>query len=297
MSRPNGKPLRSLFGKSRFAEEKRELPWLYPARSVQSIKIALQVGEIRLIVDRTKTLEIKTTRIIRARRKEIARALMDESQEAVEFSDRTITLTDRLPSYVVDSKEEVTVNVIVEIHAPPGLTVSTSVVQGETELQGSFAYLTCRSEAGPIRLKQLKVRKSVVITTGTGVVELDGTMGDLTISVNNGDIRCDRVTLNEATVCTLQTQNGFIKAVLTRLPKSELLCQSGNGDVAVQVPGNSKMTATVMTANGKAKCAWNIPKGNRALGDTGAVFAGVVNDGGTMVQIQTAVGNATLDKT
>jgi hypothetical protein len=148
-----------------------------------------------------------------------------------------------------------------------------------------------------VRLKDQKIRKSAVVTVGTGNVEMDGSVGDLTISVNSGDIKCDRITLLEASQCTLQTQRGILKAVFTKLPKTELLCQSGSGDVTVQVPGNSKMLATVLTANGKARCAWNIPKSNRALGDMGAVYAGMVNGGGTTVQIQTAVGNATLDKT
>ena len=293
-----GTPLRTSIRRGRLAEEKREMPWLYPARSVQSIKLAVQVGEIRLQVNNgAKTLSMKTTRIVRAKRREIARALLDDSQELVEFGDRTVTLTDRLPSYAIDAKEEADVRLIIEITAPPGLTVSTSIIQGETNLQGDFAYITCRSESGPVRLKEQKIRKSAVVTVGTGNVEMDGTVGDLTISVNSGDIKCDRITLIDASQCTLQTQRGILKAVFTKLPKTELLCQSGSGDVTVQVPGNSKMLATVLTANGKARCAWNIPKSNRALGDTGAVYAGLVNGGGTTVQIQTAVGNATLDKT
>ncbi|MFM2223354.1 MAG: hypothetical protein RLZZ78_1611, partial [Armatimonadota bacterium] len=175
------------------------MPWLYPARTVQSIKLAVQVGDIRLQVDNgAKTLSMKTTRIVKAKRREIARALLDDSQELVEFGDRTLTLTDRLPSYAIDAKEEADVRLIVEITAPPGLTISTSIIQGETNLQGDFAYITCRAESGPVRLKEQKIRKSAVVTVGTGNVEMDGTVGDLTISVNSGDIKCDRITLLEA---------------------------------------------------------------------------------------------------
>jgi hypothetical protein len=80
-----GTPLRISLRRGRLAEEKREMPWLYPARTVQSIKLAVQIGDIRLQVDNgAKTLSMKTTRIVKAKRREIARAktILAEKQAA-----------------------------------------------------------------------------------------------------------------------------------------------------------------------------------------------------------------------
>lgn len=278
------------------AEEKREYKWTFPARDVVSMMVKVRIGTIRIETDRKDRVEIRATRIVRTRRKELARALVEDSRTVVGLQDRRVTLEDLWPTIAGDEKEPPEVRLEVEIHGPPGMGLRTEIDQGETRISGETSLLTVRSGNGGVRLQKQKIRRSALIAVDSGSVEIEGQVNDLTISIGTGTLKAEKIEAGGAESVILQGQSGEMRAAFKSLPRRELRLQTGAGNVTMWIPGSARATATVITANGKASSAFSLPRAARTASDTGAYLAGSIGGGGVSVKVQTGSGNAVLER-
>lgn len=281
---------------ARAVEEKRELKWQFPARDVLSLFLQVRVGQIVVIADSRDTVQIRATRLVRARKREVARALLEDSQVKVDLQDRRVTLEDVLPGAGADPKEMPEVELRLEVHVPPGISLRTSLDVGETRVVGETSLLTVKAGNGPVRLQRQKIRRSGAVAVDVGSVEIDGEVGDLAVSLGSGPIRGDRLTASAAETLIFQTQVGEVRVSLRSLPRRELRLLSGNGLVVARIPGNARAVATVLSATGKARSDFALPAASRAIGETGGTLAGNIGGGGTTIRVQTGVGDAALER-
>jgi hypothetical protein len=278
------------------AEERREYRWQFPSRDVAGLSIQGRIGTIRVVADRKDRMEIRATRIVRTRRRELARAFAEDSPFELSLNDRQATLSDRWPAVAGDDKDTPEIRFELEIHAPPGIALSTELEQGETRVEGETSVLTIRTGSGPVRLVKQNVRRAAVVSVASGSVEVDGQFGGLTVSLGNGQLRADRIDAGAAESVVLESQTGELRAAFRSLPRTELRVQTGTGNATLKIPGSARATATVITANGKAQSEFNIPRAAKAAGDTGAYLTGTIGGGGVGIKLQTGSGNVALER-
>lgn len=281
---------------ARAAEEKREYRWEFPARDVVSLMATVKIGAIRVITDRKDRVEVRATRTVRARRRELARALAEDAPIDVALQDRRVTLDDRWPTLAGDEKEPPEIRLEVEIHAPPGIGLRTGLDQGETRVEGEVSLLTVRGGSGAVRLTKQKIRRSALVALDAGSVEIEGQVADLTISIGTGTLKAEKLEAGGAESVVLQSQAGEMRASFKSLPRRELRLQTGTGHATLRIPGSARATATVITASGKASSDFPLPRAARSDGDTGGYLAGSIGGGGVSVKVQTGAGNATLER-
>jgi len=270
--------------------------WEFPGRDVAALGIVARTGTIRYFADRRDRVEIRAVRTVKARRRELARALAEDSPVALTLDDRQVSLVDRWPSLAGDEKEPPEIRVEIEVHAPPGVALRTEIESGETRVEGETSVLTVRAGSGPVRLVKQVVRRAALVTVGSGSVEIDGRVGDLTVALGNGTVKAERLDAGGAESVVLESQTGEVRAGFRSLPRTELRVQTGTGHVFLRLPGSCRATATVITANGKANSEFPLPRAARTAADTGAYLAGTIGGGGVSVRVQTGSGNATLER-
>lgn len=278
------------------ADERREMRWEFPGRDVAAMGITARAGTIRYFADRRDRVEIRAIRTVKARRRELARALAEDAPVALTLDDRQVSITDKWPSMAGDEKEPPEIRVDIEVHAPPGVALRTEIESGETRVEGETSVLTVRAGSGPVRLIKQVVRRGALVAVGSGTVEIDGRMGDLAVTVGNGSVRAERLDCGGAESVVIESQTGEVRAGFRSLPRTELRIQAGTGNVFLRLPGACRATATVITANGKANSEFALPRAARTAGDTGAYLAGTIGGGGVSVRVQTGSGNATLER-
>jgi len=278
------------------AEERREYRWQFPSRDVVGITVEGKIGSIRVITDRKDRLEIRAVRIVRTKRSQLARALVEDSEFPMVLRDREITLSDRWPTLSGDEKDTPDIRFELEIHAPAGIALSTRLEQGETRIEGETSLLTVRTGSGAVRLSKQVVSRSALVSVSSGNIEIDGKFGGLTVAVGNGQLRADRIEAGAAESVVLESATGELRASFKSLPRTELRVQTGTGNAILRIPGSARATATVITANGKAHSDFNIPRATSNPGDTGAYLTGTIGGGGVGVKLQTGSGNVSLER-
>jgi hypothetical protein len=283
-------------GTAHAAEERREYRWQFPARDVAGISVEGKIGNIRVVADRKDRLEIRAVRIVRAKRRELVRALVEDSAFPMELRDREIRLVDRWPSLAGDEKDVPEIRFELEIHAPAGIALDTRLEQGETRIEGATSVLTVRTGSGAVRLSKQDVSRNAVVSVAAGMVEIDGRFGGLTVAVGNGQLRAERIDAGGAESVVLESSTGELRAAFRSLPRTELRVQTGTGNATLKIPGSARATATVITANGKAHSDFKIPRATSNPGDTGAYLTGTIGGGGVGVKLQTGSGNVSLER-
>ncbi len=281
------------------ADEKKEYKWEFPAQGVSGLAVRGVVGTIRIITDRKNEIQIKAIRTIRAKDKNTAQVTLKATPITCNNEGGILVLEDVVPEhlrqerFIEDAPE---VEVELEVHLPPGIRLSSSLLVGPTQVSGEAAALTVKSGYGLVKLDDMKVKGGSVIGLETGDLEVTGAFNDLQVTLKVGSVRAtlDTSTANRV---ALQTQVGSILAQLKSVPKQSLSASASVGNVQLKVPGNTKGDATVSSQTGKFRSDFNLSRRPRSVGDTGGLLTGTLGRGGNVqIKVTSGVGDAFLEK-
>jgi len=163
------------------------------------------------------------------------------------------------------------VRVTFTVRVPPSARVDVSTYNGEISIHGPFGATTARTQNGDIEVGDVR-----------GPVQARSTNGDIDVETREGPV-------------TAVTVSGDVSAVLHALgAPGDIVLQSVNGDVDINLPEVLNADVTATTVNGRVETDYPVTMTGRINPKSLHVTIG---RGGRKIGLETVNGSITIGKT
>jgi DUF4097 and DUF4098 domain-containing protein YvlB len=217
-------------------------------------------------------VRIQITRVVRAKDRETAEAVMKELQSEIEVNGSRIDVQSRFPRRVESigimdlfGRKNTTMQINYYVQVPEESDLWLQTTNGEVHVQGTSGHLEARTTNGAVEVTNVK--GNLTLQTTNGEVTVKNVTGQASAHTTNGSVVAELRRLPVSGAVDLQTTNGNVEAYFDRDLKADLDASTTNGHVSIEFP---------VTAN--------VKRGSRT-------FHGTIQGGGAKITIQTTNGN------